>query len=41
MFPHPLDDPQAFAIARAIVDGFDRHYQLFTAAARAAAVNSR
>ena len=36
MFPHPLDDPQAFAIARAIVEGFDRHYRLFTAAARAA-----
>jgi len=36
MFPHQLDDPNAFAIAKAIVEGFDRHYQLFTAAARAA-----
>ncbi len=36
MFPHQLDDPNAFAIAQAIVEGFDRHYQLFTAAARAA-----
>ena len=36
MFPHQLDDPNAFAIAKAIVEGFDRHYQLFTAAACAA-----
>ena len=36
MFPHQLDDPNAFAIAQAIVEGFDRHYQLFSAAARAA-----
>ena len=36
MFPHQLDDPQAFAIAKAIVEGFDRHYRLFTAAARGA-----
>ena len=36
MFPHQLDDPNAFAIARAIVDGFDRHYRLFSAAARGA-----
>ncbi|MBW8756154.1 MAG: bifunctional isocitrate dehydrogenase kinase/phosphatase [Burkholderiales bacterium] len=36
MFPHQLDDPQAFAIARAIVEGFDRHYRLFTATARGA-----
>ena len=36
MFPHPLDDPNAFAIAQAIVEGFDRHYRLFSAAARAA-----
>ena len=34
MFPHQLDDPQAFAIAKAIVEGFDRHYRLFSAAAR-------
>ena len=36
MFPHQLDDPQAFAIAQAIVEGFDRHYRLFIAAARGA-----
>ena len=36
MFPHQLDDPNAFAIAQAIVEGFDRHYQLFSATARAA-----
>jgi isocitrate dehydrogenase kinase/phosphatase len=36
MFPHQLDDPNAFAIAQAIVEGFDRHYRLFSAAARAA-----
>ena len=36
MFPHQLDDPDAFAIARAIVDGFDRHYRLFSAVARGA-----
>jgi isocitrate dehydrogenase kinase/phosphatase len=36
MFPHQLDDPQAFAIAQAIVEGFDRHYRLFTAVARGA-----
>src|ERR1700760_3789061 len=36
MFPHQLDDPDAFAIAQAIVEGFDRHYRLFSAAARGA-----
>ena len=36
MFPHQLDDPNAFAIATAIVEGFDRHYRLFSAAARGA-----
>jgi isocitrate dehydrogenase kinase/phosphatase len=36
MFPHRLDDPQAFVIAQAIVEGFDRHYQLFSVAARGA-----
>ena len=36
MFPHQLDDPNAFAIAKAIVEGFDRHYRLFSAAARGA-----
>jgi isocitrate dehydrogenase kinase/phosphatase len=34
MFPHRLDDPNAFAIAAAIVQGFDRHYRLFTATCR-------
>jgi isocitrate dehydrogenase kinase/phosphatase len=37
MFPHQLSDKQAFAIAQALVDGFDRHYRLFretTAAAK-------
>jgi len=36
MFPHQLDDPDAFAIAQAIVEGFDRHYRLFSAVARGA-----
>jgi isocitrate dehydrogenase kinase/phosphatase len=31
MFPRQLDDPNAFAIAAAIVEGFDRHYRLFRA----------
>jgi isocitrate dehydrogenase kinase/phosphatase len=34
MFPRQLDDPNAFAIAQAIVEGFERHYQLFTATCR-------
>ena len=28
-FPAALDDARAFAIARAMLDGFDRHYRLF------------
>ena len=36
MFPHRLDDPNAFAIAQALVEGFDRHYRLFTATCREA-----
>jgi isocitrate dehydrogenase kinase/phosphatase len=36
MFPHQLDDPRAFAIAQAMLDGFDKHYRLFRAASRAA-----
>ncbi|MBC7977832.1 MAG: bifunctional isocitrate dehydrogenase kinase/phosphatase, partial [Myxococcales bacterium] len=28
-FPAALDDSRAFAIARAMLDGFDRHYRLF------------
>jgi isocitrate dehydrogenase kinase/phosphatase len=35
MFPRELD-PNAFAIAEAILAGFDRHYQLFTATCREA-----
>ncbi|HET9645002.1 MAG TPA: bifunctional isocitrate dehydrogenase kinase/phosphatase [Burkholderiaceae bacterium] len=30
MFPHQLTDPRAFAIARAMLEGFDRHYRLFS-----------
>ncbi|MBC5783944.1 bifunctional isocitrate dehydrogenase kinase/phosphatase [Ramlibacter sp. USB13] len=29
MFPERLDAPQAFDIAKAMLDGFNRHYQLF------------
>jgi isocitrate dehydrogenase kinase/phosphatase len=32
MFPHQLTDPRAFAIAKAMLEGFDRHYHLFRAA---------
>ena len=28
-FPTALTDPRAYAIARALLEGFDRHYQLF------------
>ena len=36
MFPTRLDAPQAYAIAQAMMDGFDRHYSLFrTESARA------
>ncbi|MBA2673182.1 bifunctional isocitrate dehydrogenase kinase/phosphatase [Ramlibacter sp.] len=36
MFPQRLDSPQAYDIARAMRDGFDRHYELFrTESARA------
>lgn len=31
MFPQQLDAPQAFCIAQAMMDGFDRHYRLFRA----------
>ena len=34
MFPRQLDDPNAFAIAQALLEGFDKHYKLFTAACR-------
>ncbi|MCY7316656.1 MAG: bifunctional isocitrate dehydrogenase kinase/phosphatase [Rubrivivax sp.] len=29
MFPHQLSDSRAFAIAQALLDGFNRHYRLF------------
>ncbi len=29
MFPHQLTDPRAFAIAQAMLEGFNRHYSLF------------
>ena len=29
MFPHRLNDGRAFEIARALLDGFNRHYRLF------------
>ena len=29
MFPHRLTDQSAFAIAQALIEGFDRHYTLF------------
>jgi isocitrate dehydrogenase kinase/phosphatase len=29
MFPHQLTDSRAFAIAQALIDGFNRHYRLF------------
>ena len=32
MFPQRLNDSRAFAIAQAMLDGFDRHYRLFRAA---------
>ena len=31
MFPQRLDAPQAYAIAKAMLDGFNRHYRLFRA----------
>ncbi len=30
MFPHRLTDSRAFEIARALIEGFDRHYRLFS-----------
>jgi isocitrate dehydrogenase kinase/phosphatase len=36
MFPRQLDDGRAHAIAQALLDGFNRHYRLFRAAAREA-----
>ncbi|MFP5340852.1 MAG: isocitrate dehydrogenase kinase/phosphatase AceK regulatory subunit, partial [Gammaproteobacteria bacterium] len=31
MFPERLDAPQAYDIAKAMMDGFNRHYRLFRA----------
>ena len=36
MFPQRLDAPQAYDIARAMMEGVNRHYQLFRAASQAA-----
>ena len=36
MFPQRLNDSRAFAIAQAMLDGFDRHYRLFRAASAGA-----
>jgi isocitrate dehydrogenase kinase/phosphatase len=36
VFPHQLNDPRAFAIAQAMIEGFDKHYRLFRATGRAA-----
>ena len=34
MFPRKLDDANAFAIAQALIEGFNRHYRLFRATCR-------
>ncbi len=36
MFPHRLTDSRAFDIAQALLDGFNRHYELFSQTNRAA-----
>jgi isocitrate dehydrogenase kinase/phosphatase len=36
MFPHQLTDSRAFAIAQALIDGFNRHYRLFRETSAAA-----
>ncbi|MDE2081332.1 MAG: bifunctional isocitrate dehydrogenase kinase/phosphatase [Burkholderiales bacterium] len=36
MFPRRFDDSRAFEIARALIEGFDRHYRLFREASAAA-----
>ena len=36
MFPHELNDPRAFEIAQAMLDGFDKHYRLFREASATA-----
>ena len=30
MFPQQITDPRVFDIARALLDGFDRHYRIFS-----------
>jgi isocitrate dehydrogenase kinase/phosphatase len=36
MFPHRLNDTRAYAIAQAMLDGFNRHYRLFSETNRGA-----
>ena len=36
VFPHQLSDSRAFAIAQALIDGFNTHYRLFREASAAA-----
>ncbi|MBI5255069.1 MAG: bifunctional isocitrate dehydrogenase kinase/phosphatase [Burkholderiales bacterium] len=36
MFPHRLNDTRAYAIAQTLLDGFNRHYRLFSETNRAA-----
>jgi TatD DNase family protein len=36
MFPHKLTDTRAFDVAQAMLDGFNRHYRLFSETNRAA-----
>jgi isocitrate dehydrogenase kinase/phosphatase len=36
MFPHRLTDPRAYDMARAMLDGFNRHYRLFSETNRGA-----
>ncbi len=36
MFPQKLTDSRAYDIAQALIEGFDRHYRLFSEANRGA-----
>jgi isocitrate dehydrogenase kinase/phosphatase len=36
MFPHQLTDSRAFHVAKALLEGFDKHYRLFRETSRAA-----
>ena len=36
MFPNKLSDPRAYDVAQAMLEGFNRHYQLFSETNRAA-----